>query len=132
MKTKSVLIGIILTFVFLSSKAQDEFEILIFDSSIQTAPVYNIGEIKNGSQEMLTYKIVNKRKTDVEIKNVRAPQGYMASISSNTIEAKDEVTIQIMFDTQFIQKKGEFDEKIIIKTDLIQDIEIEIKGVYLQ
>jgi len=81
---------------------------------------------------MLTYKIVNKRKTDVEIKNVRAPQGYMASISSNTIEAKDEVTIQIMFDTQFIQKKGEFDEKIIIKTDLIQDIEIEIKGVYLQ
>jgi ribosomal protein S6 len=123
-------------FIFLLSfnvlKAQNEFEIKIFDSTIQNAPIHDCGDIEKAGREVLQYTIKNERKTDVEIINIKTPQGYMASTSTNVIESKDEATIYIMIERKFIENTGDFNEKIIIKTNLIQDIEIELKGVYLE
>jgi len=132
MKTKLFFTVLFFILIFKNSFAQVEFEVKIFDSSIQTAPVHDCGEVKNNSQEMLTYTIKNERKTDVEIKNIKIPQGYMASASSMEIDAKDEITLYIFLDTSFIEKTGEFSEKVVIETNLIQNIEIQIKGVYLE
>lgn len=120
-----------LLFSFFNLKAQDEFEIKIFDSSIQNAPVHDCGDIEIKAREVLQYIIKNERKTDIEIKNIKTPQGYMASVTTNLIEANDEAIVYIIIERRFIEDIGEFNEKILIQTNLIQDIEIEVKGVYL-
>lgn len=129
---KQILIVLTITMlIYTQAQAQKDLEITIYDSSIQTAPLHDCGEVDKTGRKVLQYKIINERKTDVEIKNIKTPQGYMASISEGIIESNKNTTLYIILEGKFIEDVGEFSEKVTIQTNLVQDIEIEIKGVYI-
>ena len=105
-------------------------EIVIKNSTIVYPEVYDYGEIEENTRVVSQYIIKNERESGVEIINIKTPPGYMASISKSIINSNKKITLHLIIDTSWIDKKGEFIEKIIIKTNLIKDIVIEVRGVY--
>ena len=105
-------------------------EIVIKNSTIVYPEVHDYGEIEEDTRVVSQYIIKNERESGVEIKNIKTPPGYMASISKSIIKSNKKITLHLIIDTSWIDKKGEFTEKIIIKTNLIKDIVIEVRGIY--
>jgi len=130
MKTKLFLLLVFVFIITTKSNAQKDLEVTVFASSIQKSPTHDCGEIAKDAREVLIYTIKNERKTDIEIKNIKVPSGYMASATESTIKAGKDVNVYVVIETRMITTKGAFDEKIYIETNLIENIEFEITGVY--
>ena len=111
--------------------AQDKTkEIVIKNSTIVYPDVHDYGEIEENTRVVDKYIIINERESSVEIKNIKTPSGYMANISKSIINPSKKITLHLIIDSSWIDKKGDFIEKIIIKTNLVKDIVIEVRGTY--
>ncbi len=132
-KNISILFTIIfiLSFSFFSSAQTDEKSIIIKSNSIEVPNTFDFGNIERGKQVMEMFTIKNKTKNNIDITKLKAPEGYMVSVSKTSLKPESKTTLIIGFDTNWIENKGEFSEQIIIETNLIQDIVLQIKGVYL-
>ncbi len=106
--------------------------IVLKNNEIEIPEIFDFGNIDNGTQMMEKFVIVNERETSVEITNLSTPTGYKVSVSKKELKPQSQTTVIVALDSNWIEHKGEFTEKIIIETNLVQDIVIEFKGTYLE
>jgi len=129
MKKRFFLLFVIFFVFNLNSNAQKDLEVTVFASSIQQAPSHDCGDIEKEARSMLVYTIKNERKTEIEIKNIKTPQGFFATSTETIIKAGKKTDIYVIIESKLISTKGEFNEKIIIETNLVENIVLDIKGV---
>ncbi len=103
-----------------------ENKIIINKTEIITPPAYNFDTITDITY--VNYIIKNNRSTPITIKNVNSPNGIIVNITPKEIAAGKKANLYIAVAPIFTDFKGEFDKKILIHTNLIKPIEIEIKG----
>ncbi len=128
MKTKNFLLLLGVLFIFNFAKAQKDMETLVQTNAIVQAPLTKCGEIEAEARHILIYTIQNERKTELEIKEIKPPQGFMVTATEMKIKPGKSVNVYVIIETKLIDKKGDFAEKVIIKTNLVEDIVFDITG----
>ena len=122
---KKLVFILLISFLSLSFYAQDN-EINIKNTSIQNADIQDFGTIDQMSYKKLI--INNQRSTVVIIKNIITPDGFFANISDMEIKPGKNAVLYIGIDPNWTTINGEFQDTIKIKTNLIKDIIIPVKG----
>ncbi len=134
---KKIFISLIITFFLLSIQifAQNSAPvsqsniIQINNTQIIVPDTLNIGNIQKGDQTYVQFIIINNRKNSVTISNIITPPGCGAQINSTILKPKSKTTLYVGFDTNWMSGvDSNFVYKIILKTNLIKDIIIPIKG----
>jgi len=116
----------------LTSKAQTiGNSIVIETNSIEVPHTFDFGNIQKGGQIIEKIIIENNSKNIIDIKNLQAPSGYIVTVSKTSLKPNSKITLIIGLDSNCVKQKGNFVEQIIIETNLVQNIVIDIKGVYL-
>lgn len=107
------------------SFAQDNI-ININNTKIEVPETYDFGEI---SETVHTkYLIKNNRNSTVVVSDIDTPAGFFASISKMSIAPGKKVILYFGLVPSQTNLDGNFNNKITIKTNLITDIEVKIKG----
>lgn len=127
MKTKHILLLICILLCSLNYiKAQSSDLIEINNTSITNPIICDLGQID--SIVYTKFLIKNNRATTVQISDIKLPSGFFADFSDMTILPNKKVTLFVGVDPRFADLKGSFEKKIILKTNLVTDIEITLKG----
>lgn len=98
----------------------------INNTDISVPDIYDFGEISD--RAFTKFIIKNNRNSAVTVSEILTPAGFFANISEMTIASDKKVILYIGLDPTFVEKEGNFEEKFVIKTNLIMDIEIKVKG----
>lgn len=122
---------IILASVFFTNAQTSEKAIVIKSNSIEVPNIFDFGNIEQGGQVIEQIIIKNNTQNIIDIKNLKAPSGYIVSVSKTTLKPNSKTTLIIGLDSNCVKEKGRFTEQVIIETNLIQNIVIDIKGIYL-
>ena len=107
--------------------AQSDDLIEINNTSITNPIVCDFGQID--SIVYTKFIIKNNRATSVQINDTRIPSGFFVDFSDMTILPNKKITLYVGIDPRFVDLKGAFEKKIILKTNLVTDIEITLKGI---
>jgi len=105
--------------------AQDEI-IEINSTNIDMPGVYDFGEINEAVYTK--YIIKNNRSSAVIVSEVKTPSGFFANISDMNIAPNKKVILYVGLSPEYIDHVGAFEESIIIKTNLVMDIVVKLKG----
>ncbi|MBN2892194.1 MAG: hypothetical protein JXL97_10025 [Bacteroidales bacterium] len=121
---KFLIAGFFIT-ISISSFSQ-EGVIEINNTSIDMPDIYSFGEITETAYTK--YVIKNNRNSAVNVSEVNTPAGFFANISDMNIASGKKVILYVGVEPKLIEKSGDFDENIVIKTNLVMDIVINLKG----
>lgn len=128
MKTKHIFLAY---WVIISSintiNAQSDEIIEINNTSINNPIICDFGQID--SIVYTKFFIKNNRASSVQINDTRIPSGFFVDFSDMTILPNKKITLYVGIDPRFVDLKGNFEKKIILKTNLVTDIEITLKGI---
>ncbi len=127
---KSILIIVVIALFSVGNVFSQDAIIQINNTSISTISIHDFGEISDAAYTK--YIIKNNRRTAVTVSEVKTPSGFFANISDMNIAAGKNVILYVGLDPKLVNKTGAFDEKIVIKTNLVIDIEIPLKGVIVE
>jgi hypothetical protein len=125
MKSK---IFIILSIIFtITSKIYSQENLIeVNNTSITMPKEYDFGEVSETA--FTKYIIKNNRKSVLKISDIDTPAGFFANISQMQIKPGKKVVLYVGLAPEYVKKEGPFEQKISIKTNLITDIIIKIKG----
>jgi len=129
MKKISIILGFFIIVFFTTSFSQD-FIIEINNTSISTVEVKDFGEVTDATYQK--YIIKNNRNSAVVVSKIVTPSGFFANISDMNIATGRKVILYVGLDPQFSDQAGFFSESIVLKTNLIMDITIEVKGTVIK
>ena len=87
---------------------------------------YDFGEVTETSY--IKYIIKNNRNSAVNVSNVVTPAGFFANISEMSIASGKKVILYVGIEPSLSDFEGDFEEEIIIKTNLVMDIVVKVKG----
>lgn len=122
---KILALVLVILFQFEIINAQSDV-IEINNTSITSPNEYDFGNIDSISY--VKYTLKNNRNSAVTISDVKTPAGFFADISEMTIQPNKKITVFVGLDPDFVDFKGQFSKDIVIKTNLIMDIVITLKG----
>lgn len=123
---KKFIIFYFFIFWFLTLEAQKEFLIEINQTSITELKPIDFGNIDSLVYEKVIIK--NNRSSAVEIVDVKVPTGFFVDISDDKILPNKKIVVYVGLNPDFTEISGDFLKKVVLKTNLIADIEIPIKG----
>ncbi len=126
MNTYKLTFLFLFVFIFVNCAVSQEDIVEINNTDIIVPQVYDFGDVDVTSYTK--YIIKNNRNAPVNVKEVKTPAGFFANISDMNIAAGKKVILYIGLDPSFVEKEGVFENDIIIKTNLIMDIVIKVKG----
>ncbi len=121
---KLALLSILFLIPFFSFSQEARIE--INNTSISNPQVYNFKDVTQ--KVYAKYLIKNNRNSTVVISDIKTPAGFFANISTTDIGAGKQAVLYVGLDPDYVEISGEFEEKIILKTNLIKNIEVTIKG----
>ncbi len=98
----------------------------INNTSINVPDKYDFGNISEAAYSK--YIIKNNRNSLVTISNIKTPPGFFATISNKSIAAGKKVILYFGLDPNHTDFDGDFNKNIVIKTNLITDIVVKMKG----
>jgi hypothetical protein len=126
MKTllKIIIVGVI---GFSPIFAQGQSDVIeINNTSIQTPETHDFGDVTE--IEYVRYFIRNNRGSAVVVSNIKTPSGFFANISEMSIAPNKRVILYVGLDPSYVPEKGEFEKEIIISTNLVTNIVVQVKG----
>ena len=126
---KKILLIIIAVFASVANFAQDNV-VEINNTNISTPDVYDFGQIDD--VVYCQYVIKNNRNTPVLIKDVVVPSGFFANISDSKIASGKKIILYIGLKPNMTGIDGDFEKNIILKTNLITDITLKVKGTVIK
>ena len=127
---KNILILVVIVLLSVGNVFSQDVIIQINNTSISSVNVHDFGEISESAYTK--YIIKNNRRTAVIVSEVKTPSGFFATISDMNIAAGKNVILYAGLDPKLMNKVGAFDQKIVIKTNLVIDIEIPLKGIIVE
>jgi hypothetical protein len=127
MKKLGLIAFVILVLTNFQLSAQDNV-IRVTNTNIFLPDTITIDTLIQGEQTFIKLIIKNERSNSLEVKNIKTPPGTGASIENTHIKPKGQSELYIGFDTNFMNQTGNFVAKIVLETNLIRDIVINIKG----
>lgn len=107
-------------------------EIIINTGNVEISDTVDFGNVATGEQVMKKMTIKNKSKRTVEFTEMKAPTGYMVSISKKELKPNAKTTLIIGFAANWIEEEGDFKDVIILKSKVLSDIIVPVKGTYPQ
>jgi hypothetical protein len=126
MKTSLKIFAVTLLLIIpVISFSQDDI-IEINNTSINVPGVYDFSQVTETAYTK--YIIKNNRNSAVNVSDVVTPAGFFANISEMNIAAGKKVILYVGIEPSLADFEGDFEEEIIIKTNLIMDIVIKVKG----
>ncbi len=96
------------------------------NSNIKVPEAYNFGDVTD--VVYAKYIIKNSRNSAVTVSDVVTPPGFFANLADMRIGAGKRVILYIGLKPEFVEKDGNFEQQIKIKTNLVNDIIIPVKG----
>lgn len=123
---KIILISGLFVFLFFNTALSQDLVIEINNTNIAQIDTIDFGDISEVKYQKIIIK--NNRNSTVKISEVITPSGFGANLSEMNIGADKKVVLYVGLDPRMVDFANEFSEKIVIKTNLIIDIEINIKG----
>jgi hypothetical protein len=111
--------------------AQDNI-IRITKTQILAPDTISLDTLTFGDRTFIKLIIKNDRQNTVEIRNIKTPPGVGAAINNSVLKPKSQTELYVGFDTNFMEKTGNFVYKIVLETNLIKNIEINVKGFVKQ
>ncbi len=106
--------------------SQQDLIIEINNSNIKVPEVYDFGNVTD--VVYAKYIIKNNRNSAVIVSEIVTPAGFFANIADMKIGAGKKVILYIGLKPDFVETKGNFENQIKIKTNLVSDIIINVKG----
>ncbi len=125
---KSILILFTLIFSVYHSNSQSANIVRITKTQIITPDTISIDTLEKGAQTFIKIIIKNDRQNDIEIKNIKTPPGTGATIKNTILKPKSQTELFVGFDSNWMDVSGHFVYKIVLETNLIKPIEINVKG----
>lgn len=126
MKTSVKIFAITLILIIpVFSFSQDNI-IEINNTSIDVPEVYDFGEVTGTSYTKFIIK--NNRNSAVNVSDIATSAGFFANISEMNIASGKKVILYVGIEPSLAEFEGDFANEIIIKTNLIMDIVIKVKG----
>ena len=113
-----------LLFPLVSFSQNDIIE--INNTSVDVPETYDFGQISETSYTKFIIK--NNRGSIVKVSEIKTPSGFLANISEMNIGSGKKVILYVGIEPSIASFEGDFEEEIIIKTNLIMDIVIKLKG----
>lgn len=123
MKKLSFLILSIFLPLFIYSQ---ENIININTKNIEVPETYNFGDISDYAYTQFILK--NNRNAAVVVSKIETPPGFFASVSNSTINSNKRTVLTVGLKASETGLADEFEEDIIIKTNLVTDIIVKVKG----
>jgi len=126
MKNKiAIILIVILGFSSSFLYAQEDI-IEINNTNITVPETYDFGTISEVAYSK--YIIKNNRNSAVAVSDIKTPAGFFASVSEKNIASGKKVILYFGLDPKHTEFDGNFVKCITIKTNLITDIVVELKG----
>ncbi len=125
---KTVLLALTMLLIVSKDVTAQNHLIRITNTQIIAPDTIVIDTLNQGEQTYIKIIIKNDRPNSVEIKNIKTPPGTGASIETTLIKPKTQTELFVGFDTNWMNVNGNFVAKIILETNLIKDIVINVKG----
>ena len=98
----------------------------INNTNISTPNEYDFGQVSDVAY--CQYVIKNNRNTPVLVKDVVVPSGFFANISDSKIASGKKIILYVGLKPDMTGINGDFEKDIILKTNLITDITLKVKG----
>ncbi len=111
---------------FINFSLSQESLIEITNTNINVPDTYDFGEVIHN--EHTKFIIKNSRSSAIVVSEIETPPGFFANISDMNIGAGKKVILYVGLKPEFIDDTGSFLEEIKIKTNLVMDIVIKVKG----
>lgn len=105
--------------------AQEDI-IEINNTNISVPETYDFGSITEAAYSK--YIIKNNRNSAVIVSDIKTPAGFFASVSEMNIASGKKIILYFGLDPKHTDFSGVFVKCITIKTNLITDIVVEVKG----
>lgn len=129
MKKIAFFLGVFL-FVLSNLSFSQDFVIEINNTNITTVDTNDFSQVTDAVYQK--YIIKNNRNSTVVVSEIKTPSGFFANISDMNIGAGKKVILYVGLDPRFFDAGGDFSESIIVKTNLIMDIVINVKGTVVK
>ncbi|MBN2893817.1 MAG: hypothetical protein JXL97_18250 [Bacteroidales bacterium] len=117
MKKLLVILALVLPFSFIAISQVDDSDAQMFGSR-RTVTLYNtfdFGTVNNISQHEFIIK--NTSPSEMTVVSFNIPDGYGVVLYDKVIPAKSSGKFVVSIDPNYVDKKGDFEEKIIITTE---------------
>lgn len=120
-------LSFILLSFFLSSFAYSQDKIInINTKNIEVPEVYDFGKISDNTYTQ--YVLKNNRNSAVVVSEITTPPGFFANISNKTIAPHKKSIVYVGLSPKATNFDDDFEAEIVIKTNLVTDIKIKLKG----
>lgn len=119
------LLSLVLLFSSTVIFAQNEI-IEVNNTDIKMSGVYDFGTVTESCYTK--YIVKNNRSSDVVVSKIKTPPGFFANISNSTIKPNKKAILYVGLDPKHVEDKGVFLKNIVIETNLVTDIKLELKG----
>ena len=118
-------------FLLITAMAYSQNSIIeINNTNINVPETHDFGQFSE--RVFKKYIVKNNRNSAVTVSEIKIPAGFFANISEMNIAAGKKVILYIGIEPSIAEFEGDFEEKIIIKTNLITDIEVKVKGTFVK
>lgn len=120
-------LSFLLLSVFLSLIAYSQDNIInINTKNIEVPAVYDFGKISDDAYTQ--YVLKNNRNSAVVVSDIITPPGFFANISNKTISPHKKSIVYVGLRPKATNFNDDFEAEIVIKTNLVTDIKIKLKG----
>ena len=125
---KTLVIVFFLLIPIISSSQNSIIE--INNTNIAVPDTHDFGQFNE--RVYTKFIIKNNRNSTVVVSNINTPAGFFANISDMNIASNKKVILYIGVEPSISDFDGDFEEEIVIKTNLITDIVVKVKGSLIE